>query len=158
MTKTTIDRDLDYYDERPVKKFSLADLSAVKASETPAKVEFILPDGKRSGVMLHVLGEQSATVQRKVNALMDQRTEELAAAEAQAAKSGGTVPPRPTEDSIAFGHRLVAVRLVGWDGIEDEWSEANALELVRSNADVAELVLKTSKATARFLQLKPTVS
>jgi hypothetical protein len=136
------------------KTLSLSALSAVAASDTPFEIEYVLPNGEGSGVFLSVLGGQSATVQEAVNKMVNDRRRKQAAAEALK-KGPDKADFTPIEDDIAFGHRLTAVRLVGWRGITEDWSAENALTLVRSNADIAEQITSASNNLANFMKASP---
>ena len=129
---------------------SLASLNARAASETPYTFNYVGPDGIESGLRLSVLGGQSATVQSAVNALINARRREEAvqAAEANAARPGDAITP--VESDILFGQRLAAVRLVGWEGIDEEWTPDLALLLCQTNADIAAEVLKQSNKLGNF--------
>ena len=56
----------------------------------------------------------------------------------------------PVEDDIEFGHKLTAMRLVGWDGISDPFSAENALTLVQSNQHVADAITAASNTQENF--------
>lgn len=137
------------------KGITLAALSAISASETPFEFDYLLPDGSKSGVRLQVLGSQSAKVQAEINRLINERRTQESAKAYATQRSGGAEAITPIEDDIAFGHRLSAVRLVGWVGVEEPYSEAGALMLCQSNADISDQVLKASNNLGNFMRLKP---
>jgi hypothetical protein len=132
--------------------FDLNDLDAVAAGDTPFEVEYIRADGSGSGVFLLVLGGQSEKVQGEVNRLVNERRKNQAVA---AAMTGRVNPDKadftPIEDDIAFGHRLTAVRLVGWRGIKQEWTAENAFRLISRNSEIAEQVTTASNNLANFM-------
>lgn len=132
------------------KSVSLASLDARKASETPFTFDYVGPDGLETGIRLSVLGGQSATVQSAVNALINgrRRQEAIRDADANAARPGDNITT--VEDDIAFGQRLAAVRLVGWEGIDEDWTPDLALLLCQTNADIAAEVLKQSNKLGNF--------
>lgn len=134
----------------------LSDLDAVAAGDTPFEIEYVRADGSGSGVFLLVLGGQSEKVQAEVNRLVNDRRKKQAIAEAmQGRKNPDKADFTPIEDDIAFGHRLTAVRLVGWRGIKQEWSPENAYRLVSRNAEIAEQVTTASNNLGNFMQPKP---
>jgi hypothetical protein len=141
MTKTSIETTM----------FDLNDLDAVSAGDAPFEVEYIRADGSGSGVFLRVLGSQSQTVQGEVNRLVNDRRKKTALAAAAQSRSSQTEAFTPIEDDIAFGHRLTAVRLVGWRGIKQEWSPENAFRLVSRNAEIAEQVTTASNNLGNFM-------
>lgn len=134
--------------------FDLDDLDAVSASETPFELEYIRADGANTGVFLLVLGSQSEKVQSEVNRLVNDRRKKQAQA-AALRKGADKADFTPIEDDIAFGHRLTAVRLVGWRGIKQEWSAENAYRLVSRNSEIAEQITTASNDVANFLPTKP---
>lgn len=134
---------------------SLNDLDAATKSETPVEIEYVTLDGKETGVILHILGDESPTVRAVIAAEVEKRQQQLAAIEALSTGARGSTPTRSMEADLAMGNRMTACRLVGWSGIKEEWSPANALKLVSNNADIAAFILDVSKRTSRFLQLKP---
>lgn len=131
---------------------SLASLDARKASAAAFEFEYIGPDGAGTGIMLKVIGAQSAEVTEGTNRLVNERRrqEAIRAAEATASRPGDAIIP--VEDDIAFGQRLSAMRLVGWDGIADPWSAENALLLCQSNPDIASQVLAQSNKLGNFIK------
>lgn len=134
----------------------LADLDARTKSDTPFRFEYILPNGDGSGVFLHVLGAQSAKVTAEVNRLLNDRRRKEAFAEAQRRVSTRRNEEfTPVEDDIEFGHRLAAVRLVGWEGLEEPYSPAAGLSLIQSNQHIADQVAEQSGALENFMQGSP---
>ena len=134
------------------KTISLASLNAVAACDVPFTFEYRLPDGSKSGAYLKVLGAQSKKVQSETNRLINERRQAQVQAEEAARKFATFVPAQPVEDDIAFTQRLAAVRLVGWDGIDEPWTEAAALELCQSNSDLADQVVKASNNLQNFMK------
>lgn len=135
--------------------FSLNDLDAKTKGETPIQAEYVTKEGVETGVVFSILGGESETVQAAINKMVNSRRKQQAAIEAAATSVRGATAVTPVEDDIAFGHRLTAVRLVGWKGIKEEFSPENAMKLVSSNADVSAFILEVSNQSGRFLQLKP---
>jgi hypothetical protein len=141
MTKTSIDT-----------AFDLNDLDAVSAGDTPFEVEYLRADGSGSGVFLLVLGSQSEKVQSEVNRLVNDRRKKQALAASVTSRNNTQAEAfTPIEDDIAFGHRLTAVRLVGWRGIKQEWSAENAYRLVSRNSEIAEQVTAASNNLGNFM-------
>jgi hypothetical protein len=141
--------------KEPKTSFSLDDLDAKKASAQAFEFEYITPSGDNSGVFLSVLGGQSEIVTAEVTRLINDSRRKQAAREVQQKIGVGSkaVEFDTAENSIEFGQRLAAVRLVGWRGINEPWSVENALKLCRSNQEVASQVTKQSDAIANFISL-----
>lgn len=132
---------------------SLASLDARTASETPFRFEYILPNGEGSGVFLHVLGPQSPKVTAEVNRLLNERRRKEAMREAQRRVNNRRGEDfDPVEDDIVFGHRLAAVRLVGWEGITEPYTVELALQLITSNQHIADQVAEQSGALENFMK------
>lgn len=139
MTKTLIDRDLDYYDD-------------VAASEVPFALKILKADGTEDGLVLDVLGSQSETVQKAVNALVNERRKRQANAAAVTKSEADFVP---IEDDISFGFRLTAARVVGWNLKKDFTPEA-AFRLVSRSESIREQITRASNDLANFTQSSPT--
>lgn len=137
------------------KKLSLADLNARKASETPYKFQPLGPTGEPMEITLSVLGSQSYTVQKAINAAVDARRKQEAIRDAElgTARPGDNITP--LEDDVKFGQRLAAARLVGWDGIEEPFTPENALTLCQDNPDLADQITKQSNRLANFMKASP---
>lgn len=130
---------------------SFKSINARQAGETPHEFEFILPNGKATGIVLQILGSQSKTVTDEVNRLMNQRRQQEAMEKAAAASGGPKAPAFTTvESDIEFGQRITAVRLVGWNFAEPCTPE-NALEFLSVNADIAAAVAEKSSDLGNFL-------
>jgi len=129
---------------------SLASLNTVSASATAHAFEYVGPDGSGTGITLRVLGAQAQIVTEATNRLINERRrqEAVRTIEAGASRPGDAI--MPVEDDIAFGQRLAAIRLVGWEGIEDDWTADNALLLCQTNADVSAQVLAQSNKVGNF--------
>ena len=132
---------------------SLDDIDAVQLGETPYEFEYILDDGRHTGVFLSVYGSQTNRVQSAINALNNERRKQQAVADAAAAASGGEVTVRPVEEDQEHGKRLAAVRLAGWRGLKDKFTEANALRLCKVNADIAAVVVQKANNIGNFMKV-----
>lgn len=135
MTKITIDRDLDAYDD-------------VAASDVPYALKILKADGTEDGLILDVLGNQADTVQKAVNALVNERRKQQANA---AAVTKGEAGFTPIESDIDFGHRLTAARVVGWN-LKKDFSADGAFRLVSRSARIAEQVTRASNDLGNFTQ------
>lgn len=155
------------------KGISIGSLNAVSASEQPFEFEVVGPDGKLLGVFLSVLGGQSPIVTAHTNRLINERRKAQALRESKVTTMNPGAGVAPVEDDVAFGQTLAAVRIVGWrnptntagldaeqlerfQGIEDEFSPALALQLCRINADISAQVLAHSNNMANFTKASPT--
>ena len=108
---------------------SLSDMEARLAAEPAEEFEPILPDGEGSGIILLVKSDACPSVSRGLAALMNERRrkDEFNAAKAQRSRAGEVYTK--FEDDVTFTRRAAAVRLAGWKGLDEEFSEANAIRL-----------------------------
>jgi hypothetical protein len=143
-------------------KRSLASLNARKAAEVPYRFEYLLDGKEPTGVFLHVIGQQAQVVQDAITAEINGRRQRNAQEAMEAAKiveAGGTPPPvwTPVELEVEFTQAGAAVRLVGWDGIEEDYTPELGAALVRDNGDAAAQVLKASNTLGNFMKVsRPT--
>jgi hypothetical protein len=131
----------------------LSDLNAVSASESPFEFEYIMPNGKKSGVFFSVYGGQSERVTKEVNRLVNERRQKQALAEANRRMNNRTAQFEKLEDDVEFGQRLAAVRLAGWRGVDDQFTPEAALALCQSNRDIAAQITDQSDNIANFMKL-----
>lgn len=137
-----------------IKTVSLAQLDATTASAEAFEFEYINPAGDATGIFFRVLGSQSEVVTTEVAALVNDGRRREAAREIKrrAGASKKAVEFDALEDDISFGQRLAAARLVGWRGISDSWSPANALKLCQTNRHIAAQITERSDDIANFMQ------
>lgn len=135
--------------------YSLKDLNAVEAGDAPFEFEYIGPDGKNTGVFLSVLGGQSETVTKEIARLINERRRKEAARDINRKIGVGNnkVEYELLENDVEFGQRLAAIRLVGWRGIDDPFTQENALLLCKGNREIASQVTAQSDAMANFIKL-----
>lgn len=136
------------------KMLSLADLDATSASSEAFEFEYLTAKGDSTGVFLRILGSQSEAVTSEVAKLVNARRRKEAAREVQRSVGVGRkqVEFETLESDVEFGQRLAAVRLVGWRGISDAWSEANALKLCQSNRELAAQIVQQSEDMSNFMR------
>lgn len=132
---------------------SIDDIDAVKLGETPHEFEYVLPDGRRTGVYIQVYGSQTDVVQNAINAAQNKRRAEEAANEALLAAGGKPADFRPVEDDIEFGKRLAAIRIAGWRGLKDKFTFENALRLCKVNADLSARVVSEAGNIGNFMRV-----
>ena len=124
---------------------SLDDLNAVKAGGVPFEFEYKFNNGKSSGVFIQVLGSESETVAVETAAIMAAERARKTAIEAQ----GGEYE----FDAVKVGKELAAARIIGWRGIKEEFSPANAKKLCASNHMIADQVMQKSNSLENFIKL-----
>jgi len=137
--------------------FSLASLNSAKASEVPFEFPFLDADGDETGVFFSVIGGQSPAVVAETQRLLNDRRKRDALAVIRA-KTGGRkeqVVFTPVEEDLDFAHRMAAVRLVGWRGIEEPFAPDLALQLVQTNGDALSQIVDQSDKMGRFTSASP---
>lgn len=128
------------------KTVSFASMNLEEKGEVPFKFPFLDEDGNETGITFHVLSAHSRTVKAKTEKLLDQRRQ---AEHARAAKDQG---PVPIASEIEFGRRIAAARLVGWDGLDVEFSEDLAMELCKINPPAVAQIMAASDRLSNFTQ------
>jgi hypothetical protein len=135
--------------------YSLDDLDQGKACEKPYEFEVTNEiDGKGTGLFLSVVG---AHAQRVLN-LIQKTVDERRVAEAMAEKRdprGKQVHVRPIKEDIDYSTELVAVRVVGWRGIKEEYSPERAIKLCTINPGIKEQILAASEELRNFPTVAP---
>lgn len=135
---------------------SLDDLDLSSACEKPFEFEYIAPDGSASGVFLQVLGNESSKVSAAVDKIEDERTRKLQLLAARSKVSRpGEVLSLPQDEERGFLVRKAAVRIVGWRGIKEPYSEDGAQKLCRSNFHLAAQALEVSATLENFTKGSP---
>jgi hypothetical protein len=137
-------------------KLSLASIAATVANTEAVPFVPLLADFTPSTVTLFVYSDQHPKVQARVNELEDgrRRAEQLLAAQAMKARPGQIISK--TEDEQEHYSRMVAARIAGWEGIEDPFSDANAIRLFQLIPDWSSQVLNKAKELGRFTKASPT--
>ena len=126
---------------------SLSSLNVEKASDTPYTLAIIdEQSGQATGIEIDIIGEHSKTIADLVAKAVNGKRE----AARIAAKKGKDAPADKVEDDLLFGFELAAKRIVGWKGIEEEYTPENALTLVRTNPQIREQIMAASGNVSNF--------
>ena len=132
------------------KLFSINDLNATSAADEPIVMPWVNEaTGEETGIEILVLSEESTKfkefVRKSINA---RRSKEFIQA-----KTGKQEVEtyEQTEDNI---NKAVAARIVGWNGIEEEFTPELALQLVSKNESLQRQVLAASSKPVDFLKNK----
>ncbi|KVN92536.1 hypothetical protein WK57_30330 [Burkholderia ubonensis] len=133
------------------KTISIADLDLSAASNDGHEFEVISPKtGKGLGVFITVLGDQS----EKVVAFTRKRQNEKRREAAIAIRRGRPSDDIDTvEDDESFVVEACIVRVTGWRGLAEEFSEANARLLFTTNREIRRQVLEESANLANFTKV-----
>ena len=128
------------------KTVSLTDLNLKTKCADGFTFPFLDDEGKETGIKFTVLGAHAPAVQKWVNGELNARRK----LDAMQAKRGKDVDVRNIEDDIEFGVELMAIRIIGWEGITEPYSPENALQLCETNPLVVEQVKQASETLANF--------
>lgn len=134
---------------------SLADIEKQVTNPEARPFEPFLPNGEPSGITLLVLSDQTPRVVDGINALADarKRKELLVAAEASRSRPGEKfITQEEDNDHI---RRLTAVRVAGWEGLDDEFSTANAIRLLTLAPTFISQILNKAAALGGFTKASP---
>ncbi|KVD71789.1 hypothetical protein WI89_00785 [Burkholderia ubonensis] len=133
------------------KTISIADLDLSAASNDGHEFEVISPKtGKGLGVFITVLGDQS----ERVVAFTRKRQNEKRREAAIAIRRGRPSDDIDTvEDDESFVVEACIVRVTGWRGLAEEFSEANARLLFTTNREIRRQVLEESANLANFTKV-----
>jgi len=127
---------------------SFASLNLVAASETPFEFAYQDPESlEDTAFMIKIIGANSKKIEDLVKSNYDakNRMDDLQR------KKGKTVDSEPVDKVIEFGNKVAAARVVGWSGLDIEFTPEKALELVKINPAFKEQVLKQSDNIANFI-------
>ena len=130
-------------------KLSLADFNDVRSMEKPIDVPVLTPGGEPSGLVLKVIGDQSGPVEEMRAVLQAEETARAASAMADA--KPGEMPVSETPQQLKRRLcRLCAARIVGWEGVEEEFNPALAYDLVAHSDRVFNTVTTASQKLGNF--------
>lgn len=136
--------------------FSLNDLNITKSCEQG--FEFEVTDentGKGTGIFLTVIGAHAQRILDFTKKSLNERR--IAEAMAEKRDPRGKQPrARPIEEDIEFGTELVALRVIGWRGIKEEYTHERAVELCTINPTIKEQILAKSEDLSNFPTVAPT--
>lgn len=132
--------------------YSLDDLDQAKACEVPYKYE--VKDevtAKGTGLFLLIIGAHAQKVVDFSKKELDSRR--VAEAMADKRDPRGKNPEAkviPIDRDINFSTELVAIRIVGWEGMEEPYSHENAIKLCTINPPIKEQVLGVSEDLKKY--------
>lgn len=135
---------------QPLPPISLAEVAAKVTDDTPVPFEPFFPDGSRSGITLYLRSDQSKHVQDGIFAIMNEgrRQEQIQAEKARRARPGEVFTPM--EDDVGTSRKLAALRIAGWEGLTDPYSEANAIRLLKLIPNFTAQILRKADELASF--------
>ena len=124
---------------------SIDDLDLTAASDTPFDLEILNIKGVKTGIIIQVLGSESEKVQewtnRQANRIRTQATQKSVT---------GKDKVRTAEEDDEYIIESAAVRVVGWQGLKDEYTKDNATRLMSRNVHVRMQVLTASNDLGNY--------
>jgi len=128
------------------KTVSILDFDAVKDSSNAIDVDMKSVDGESLGIIFKVIGKNADEVQQLQRKMMRKRqTEEFIAQ-----RKGKPLDPVPIEELEEQGLDLTAVRVVGWEGVNEPFTKELLMQVLKRNPHWVEQVLEASSADANF--------
>jgi hypothetical protein len=130
------------------KTVSILDFDAVKDSSNAIDVDMKSVDGESLGIIFKVIGKNADEVQQLQRKMMRKRqTEEFIAQ-----RKGKPLDPVPIEELEEQGLDLTAVRVVGWEGVNEPFTKELLMQVLKRNPHWVEQVLEASSADANFIK------
>jgi len=128
------------------KTVSILDFDAVKDSSNAIDVDMKSVDGESLGIIFKVIGKNADEVQQLQRKMMRKRQAE----EFIAQRKGKPLDPVPIEELEEQGLDLTAVRVVGWEGVNEPFTKELLMQVLKRNPHWVEQVLEASSADANF--------
>lgn len=125
---------------------SIFDFDERAENERGVEIELTTANGKRTGIHLTVIGEQSEKVQAHVFRTINARRRQ----EVVSARKGKNAEARPIEDDVALAADKAVVSVTGWRGPKEEFSEGNLRRLLEKNPSFVTQILEASADSAAF--------
>lgn len=136
---------------------SLDDFDLCAASDRPVEMEYVAPNGVKTGLIIQVLGGHSSVVTRLSKEMENDKRRREAIAEMRRRRSKAEeVEFTPIEDDIDYVQKLQAARIAGWRGVREEYTPQRALTLCQQNPYLAQQVLEFSNDVGNFTPASPT--
>ena len=129
---------------------SFKDLNASKLSEVGFTFPYVNEHGEDTTWLITVIGDQAPSVKKAIYAKINKERMQ----EAVLKKRGKDVPVKPIEELIDDNVDGVAACIIGWTGIDVEYTPELAFEVVSNNKLVFEQVKAASENLANFTKSK----
>ena len=126
--------------------FSIEDFNEIDQCKDAQPMEFMNDKGNPTGIILMVLGSQSSIVtkwrNKKLNA--QRRYED------QQNKRGKNSDVKAIEEDLDFGNEFASIRIVGWTGLEEDYTPQVALHWCSVNTEIVKQVMEFSEELGNF--------
>jgi len=127
-------------------EISINDFDERAENDSGIEIELTTAAGKRTGIHLTVIGEQSEKVQAHVYRTINQRRRQ----EMANARKGKNAEVRPFEEDIELTLDKAVVSVTGWRGPKEEFSESLLRKLLERNPSFITQILEASADSAAF--------
>jgi len=131
-------------------EISLDDIEAEVATEDTQDFEPALVDGTPSGIILFVKSELAPSVAAELERMSDNQRRKAAMAAAQASKSRPGEVYEKSADVMAAFRKAVLLRVAGWRGVKQEFSEENLNRLLKLQPGFCSQIIEKSGEMGRF--------
>jgi hypothetical protein len=129
---------------------SIFDFNAEKQCENGFEFEYVNENGEGTGFFITVIGDQAPFVKKAIYSKINkERT-----AEAILKKRGKDVPVKPIEELINDNAEGVAACIIGWRGVEEQYTPELAFQLVSNNKLIFDQIKDASENLANFTKSK----
>lgn len=122
------------------------ELNAAKICENGFTFPFVNEHGDETKWLITVIGDQADTVKKAIYAKINKQRQHEKILE----KRGKEVPVKPIEELINENAEGVAACIIGWSGIDVEYSPELAIDLVKNNKLIFDQVKAASENLANF--------
>jgi hypothetical protein len=129
-----------------MKKLDITSFNAVKDADNFIKLDMKLADGEPSGVIFHVIGKHAEAVQSVTRKIIRQQQNE----EAIAKRKGKEPAPKTIEELEETGIELAAARVIGWEGVEQDFDKEILKVALKNNPHWVEQVVDESNNDGNF--------
>jgi hypothetical protein len=134
----------------PENTISLESLNILKPCDQGFEFEYISDaTGKSSGVFITILGSHA----EKVTSWIRRELNRMRQREALMVKKGKD-GIRQIEDDEQFSIESAAIRIIGWRGIDKEYTPQLAITLCEINPEIRQQVIEKSDELSNFIKSK----
>jgi hypothetical protein len=121
----------------------------VKLSEHDHEFELKHPDGVTgTGIKLKVIGKHADVVTKFTDRLVNEQQRQAMLAH----KSGKAMPPKPMEELRAQNIEAAALRVTGWSGVKQEFSQDTMRRALARNPHWIDQIIEESDTIGNFFK------
>jgi hypothetical protein len=120
--------------------------NAIKDANNAFKKDMPTPDGRPTGVIFKIIGKNADSVIQ----LTKKYLRKMQADEVMAKRRGKPLDPTPIEDLEEQGLDLACVRVVGWEGVKQEFSIDLLKQVLKQNPHWVNIIIDESNDDGNF--------